>query len=271
MKSNSDVAPEVFDDPKAAARVRKRRRARSRIVRLLGAGAVGAVLLGLTALLKISHADYSAVRDEVASREAQLRTLQTQQRSGHRRLAALQHEKGRAQSLIEHGYVRPGDRILLFPSTPPSATSQVIQGSQTQNGQSERNAASETGHAQDADTARDADSANALPTETSPADPSLPASDSPATATADSSQASGASAASGVASRATPDAAVAPQMTTSASAPRDAVPSGAALRSSPKSSPQLQPQSAWRRAGQTLQGWWQALRGAGAAPQSSQN
>lgn len=176
MKSNADLAPEVSDDPKAAAKARKRRRARSRVVRLLGAGVVGSVLLGLTALLKISHADYSAVRDQVASQEAQLRTLQAQQRSNHHRLSALQHEKGRAQSLIEHGYVRPGDRILLFPATPPSTALQATQDDKTQNGQAQSNAASEAGNM--ADTARD----NKL-------------------AAAASGQAPAASAASGVASR----------------------------------------------------------------------
>jgi hypothetical protein len=30
----------------------------------------------------------------------------------------LQWEKGRTQSLVERGYIKPGDRILLFPTTP---------------------------------------------------------------------------------------------------------------------------------------------------------
>ncbi len=267
MKSDSDAAPEVLDDPRAAAKARKRRRARSRVVRLLIAGLTGTVLLGLTALLKISHADYSAARGEVESRETQLRTLQAQQRSGHIRLAALQHEKGRAQSLIEHGYVRPGDRILLFPATPPPTTPQP-----TQNGPTKNSAAGETGEA--------ATMGEETAVDTSAVGASASASASSASNSAAPGQALTGGAGSDVTSRA------AAGLARSSAALRashgsdstravssNAVPSPESASGSPssKSSPPLKPPSAWRRAGQTLQGWWQAIRGAGAAPTQSQN
>ena len=262
MKSDSDAAPEVLDDPRAAAKARKRRRARSRVVRLLIAGLTGTVLLGLTALLKISHADYSAARGEVESRETQLRTLQAQQRSGHIRLAALQHEKGRAQSLIEHGYVRPGDRILLFPATPQP----------TQNGPTKNSAAGETGEA--------ATMGEETAVDTSAVGASASASASSAANSAASGQALTGRAGSGVTSRAAAglarssdaprasDGSDSTRVASSNTAPPAAVRS---TESESQSPPPLKPPSAWRRAGQTLQGWWQAIRGAGAAPPQSQN
>jgi hypothetical protein len=76
------------------------------------------VSLVLLAMIQSSIADYQLFNGQVQSKESELRALNEQLSTGRKRLANLQWEKGRTQSLVEHGYVRPGDRILLFPATP---------------------------------------------------------------------------------------------------------------------------------------------------------
>ncbi len=76
------------------------------------------VFVVLAAMIQSSLADYALFRGQVDSKEAQLQALRSQLHTGQQRLAGLQWEKGRTQSLVEHGYIQPGDRILLFPTTP---------------------------------------------------------------------------------------------------------------------------------------------------------
>lgn len=76
------------------------------------------VFVVLAAMIQSSLADYALFRGQVDTKEAQLQALRAQLHTGQQRLAGLQWEKGRTQSLVEHGYIQPGDRILLFPATP---------------------------------------------------------------------------------------------------------------------------------------------------------
>jgi hypothetical protein len=66
-------------------------------------------------------AEYHRFQEQVEQNEVKFNTFKTQHEAMQRRLASLQLEKGREQILVEKGYVRPGERILLFPPEPEDA------------------------------------------------------------------------------------------------------------------------------------------------------
>ena len=87
---------------------------------LFASGLLGAVMSSNYAQWR----QYDAQADDKAQ---QLSALQTQHDAMKRRLAFSQLPKGREQALMEHNYLKPGDRYLLFPqedkkTTPPIAT-----------------------------------------------------------------------------------------------------------------------------------------------------
>lgn len=100
--------------PAPVRRVRKRIRATAILIALVSA----VFSLSLMAMTHVVWAEYRLYQGEVERKETTLDELQEQLETGHKRLAVLQSPKGREQLLIEHGYIRPGDRILLFPPTP---------------------------------------------------------------------------------------------------------------------------------------------------------
>ncbi|MBV9468807.1 MAG: hypothetical protein JOZ57_06140, partial [Abitibacteriaceae bacterium] len=57
------------------------------------------------------------MQEQVDSKQLQLTAFKKQYEVGQKRLAALKSDKGNEEILIEHGYIPPGDRILLFPAT----------------------------------------------------------------------------------------------------------------------------------------------------------
>ena len=63
-----------------------------------------------------AQSDLNRVHNQVVDKQAQFRALDKQNSDEKNRLAHLKSEKGREQLLAEHGYLRPGDRILLFPT-----------------------------------------------------------------------------------------------------------------------------------------------------------
>ncbi len=71
--------------------------------------------LVLIAMTSVVAGDWRRFNGEVARNEAQLKVLTTQLETGKRRLNVLESDKGREQLLIENGYLKPGERILLFP------------------------------------------------------------------------------------------------------------------------------------------------------------
>jgi len=109
----TEEPPEV-----SVARARRRQRVRARLfsVLVLILGALASLFL--LALIYVAHAEYSGIKAQVEGQEAKLAALDAQYEVGQRRLQALESGKGVERLLIEHGYIRPGDRILLFPPTP---------------------------------------------------------------------------------------------------------------------------------------------------------
>ncbi len=117
--SGGSVALPAPADPFAiaAAAARQRRAAARRRNIWLGMGTCAMSLL-LGAMISDSLANYRWMRSQVDTRQTQLASLQAQKLNGQRRLAALRSPKGTEEVLHSHGYIRPGDRILLFPFGP---------------------------------------------------------------------------------------------------------------------------------------------------------
>ncbi|MDF2440302.1 MAG: hypothetical protein JWN98_1286 [Abditibacteriota bacterium] len=98
--------------------VRRRAHKRIRATTVLLAMIAGIFSISLMAMTHVVWNEYRLYQGEVDRKEATLHDLHEQLDTGRKRLAVLQSPKGREQLLIEHGYIRPGDRILLFPPTP---------------------------------------------------------------------------------------------------------------------------------------------------------
>lgn len=77
----------------------------------------GPSTLLLWAMIYLVHSEYSWMQDQVDTKQLQLTAFNKQYELGQKRLAALKSDKGNEEILIEHGYIPPGDRILLFPAT----------------------------------------------------------------------------------------------------------------------------------------------------------
>ena len=90
---------------------------------LIAACVIGASCL-LGAIMSSNYAQFRQYDAQKTEKAQQLSALQTQHDAMKRRLAFLQLPKGREQVLIEHGYLKPGERNLLFPhddkTTPPA-------------------------------------------------------------------------------------------------------------------------------------------------------
>jgi hypothetical protein len=108
-------------DESGAVNLRLRgRRARKRIgaTTLVCGLAASAFSLCLIVMTWAVLVDLRNWQGQVSAKQVQLEVLHEQLDSGRKRLAVLQSSKGREQLLHENGYIRPGDRILLFPTTP---------------------------------------------------------------------------------------------------------------------------------------------------------
>ena len=70
-----------------------------------------------------AQSDHQVIRRQLHDKQTQLAALEGQQREDEKKLAYLKSPKGREQILAERGYLKPGDRILLFPAEKPDETS----------------------------------------------------------------------------------------------------------------------------------------------------
>ncbi len=62
--------------------------------------------------------EYKEVRAKVQTKQATLHDLRAQLARARKRLAGFNKGSGRERALAENGFVRPGERILLFPPSP---------------------------------------------------------------------------------------------------------------------------------------------------------
>ncbi len=65
--------------------------------------------------------EYKGVKARVATKQETLRALRAQLDAGSKRLATLGGGSGRERALAENGFIRPGERILLFPRDPKTS------------------------------------------------------------------------------------------------------------------------------------------------------
>lgn len=106
MKSHSTTQPSHGD-----------KKSRSRWIPV-----VAIVLVVITALnvrkFVIDFEDHQWLQSQVQNKQQQLAALNKQKSVGKARLTELSASKGRDQLLVQHGYIAPNERILLFPPDP---------------------------------------------------------------------------------------------------------------------------------------------------------
>ncbi len=61
------------------------------------------------------RSELKSAKARVASKQTTLQALQKQLDQGRKRLSAFNGGSGRERALAENGFIRPGERILLFP------------------------------------------------------------------------------------------------------------------------------------------------------------
>ena len=108
----------VCDEANREAKLKTRWRLHRRLTPWELAGLAASCVAGAFLLNAIggAQADLRQIHKQVAEKQENFRVFDNQRNDENKRLAHLKSEKGREQLLAEHGYLRPGDRILLFPS-----------------------------------------------------------------------------------------------------------------------------------------------------------
>ena len=85
----------------------------------LGFGLSVVACISLWPLVVVARGNMARVSVQVEEKQAHLWALERQRDEEKGRLAHLKSEKGRDQLLVERGYLKPGDRFLLFPEATP--------------------------------------------------------------------------------------------------------------------------------------------------------
>lgn len=123
-KPSAPTPPLSANERGVARRARKKaERRRKNWLVWLGFCAATAVIAG-TALgvssrflhIKGIWKDYKDVKALVVSKQVTLKAQQEQLAQGRKRLNAFNGGSGRERALAKNGFIRPGERILLFPS-----------------------------------------------------------------------------------------------------------------------------------------------------------
>lgn len=99
----------------------RRRRIKRRAPRLLWLVPAAFVFCALSAMMASNFAQYRKYQAQADFKDAQLASLQNTQSGLQGRLSFLQMPKGREQVLLEHGFIKPNQRVLLVPAEKPSA------------------------------------------------------------------------------------------------------------------------------------------------------
>lgn len=103
----------------------KRRRRLKRSLRLnrrftgwewLGFIASFSVSVFLVRSIALAESDHMRIQEQLSENRQQWDALERQRQEEEQRLTFLKSDEGRGQLLAERGYLKPGDRILLFPS-----------------------------------------------------------------------------------------------------------------------------------------------------------
>ncbi|WP_123580325.1 hypothetical protein [Abditibacterium utsteinense] len=102
-------------DAGAKRRALKKKRGRqNNLVAWLVAAAITVTIAGTAAGI---WTELQSAKGRVAQKRATFADLQAQFESGKRRLSALASASGKERVLVENGFIKPGERLLLFPKT----------------------------------------------------------------------------------------------------------------------------------------------------------
>ncbi|RYG69568.1 hypothetical protein EON80_09575 [bacterium] len=103
----------------AGVRRRELKKKRGRQSTMLGwtVAAVATVMIGGMAAGVLS--ELHSAEGRVSQKRATLADLKTQFEIGKKRLGALSSASGKERVLVENGFVKPGERLLLFPKDSP--------------------------------------------------------------------------------------------------------------------------------------------------------
>ncbi len=108
------AAPPIVDAGVKRRALKKKRRRQSNLVAWSVAAAITVTLAGTAAGI---WTEYQGAHERVAQKRATLSDLNAQLEAGKRRLSALASASGRERVLVENGFIKPGERLLLFPKT----------------------------------------------------------------------------------------------------------------------------------------------------------
>lgn len=108
----------------AGVRRRELKKKRNRQSAMVGwvAAAAATVMIGGMAAGVLS--ELRSAESRVAQKRATLADLKTQFEIGKKRLSALSSASGKERVLVENGFVKPGQRLLLFPKPTPKTPNQ---------------------------------------------------------------------------------------------------------------------------------------------------
>jgi hypothetical protein len=109
-------------DPGAKRRALKKKRGRQRdLVAWLIAGAVSVMIAGTAAGI---WSEFKDAQGRVVEKRSTLAALNKELETGKKRLNALASASGKERVLVENGFIRPGERLLLFPKENPKSGAQ---------------------------------------------------------------------------------------------------------------------------------------------------
>ena len=103
----------IATDPGAKRRALKKKRGRQRdFAAWLIAGAVSVMIAGAAAGV---WSEFQGAQGRVGEKRATLAVLTRELEIGKKRLRALASASGKERVLVENGFIKPGERLLLFP------------------------------------------------------------------------------------------------------------------------------------------------------------
>lgn len=113
--ASKNAAPKTGDAGSKRRALKKRRSRQANLAAWTLAAAITVAIAGASAGI---WAEFQSVKGRVAQKRATLADLTAQLESGKRRLRALASASGKERVLVENGFIKPGERLLLFPKTP---------------------------------------------------------------------------------------------------------------------------------------------------------
>ena len=112
--SKAASAPKSTDVGTKRRALKKKRARQTNWAAWTVAGAITVAIVGASAGI---WAELQAAQGRVNQKRATLADLSAQLESGRNRLQSLASASGKERVLVENGFIKPGERLLLFPKT----------------------------------------------------------------------------------------------------------------------------------------------------------